>query len=207
MKKGLYIALEGVKGTGKTTVFHQLLLAIEQENICFETACPTRKTPKDQNVWEVLFSFFDKDFIKKQVYARRAARVAAETNWAADLIVGDRSLLTSYATRLWYCKNPIEQIAHIEAMQNPMPVPDIVFFLNAPTETILQRLANRKRCYGKTDETPSKIVADQMAYRFLQKMQPSPKLKTIEWIELDASQPVEKTLQLILKKIKHKMHI
>lgn len=40
--KGVYIALEGLDGSGKSTLYKNLIEIFKNENISFDTLCPTQ---------------------------------------------------------------------------------------------------------------------------------------------------------------------
>lgn len=191
---GKYIAIEGVKGVGKTTVIERLEEHLNQKGMHYAIICPTRK--QDNSIWELLFHYFPCDFIQERMYAHRSNLAATRTQWDSNLVIGDRSILTSYATRFWNFIDPRDLINRVNSMEQKIKFPDVVLYLNASETKILERLHNRKnRLYGKKDETISKIRKDLMAYNFLKSNLLSSRTK---WVDIDCNGNTDEILNQIL---------
>jgi thymidylate kinase len=98
------------------------------------------------------------------VYARRSNWAALNTNWSKSLVLGDRSIVTSYVTR-WrkWLNSPSLSIRTVDLLESAIPAPDLVFYLDAPHELLMERLQSRGRAID-IDETPKRSMAMRKAY-------------------------------------------
>jgi thymidylate kinase len=194
----MYICFEGVKGSGKTTLLENITQYFLTKNTDFVITSPTKPTP--QKVWwEYMADNFEElknsDDWKQKLYACRANWVAKHTNWQKNLVLGDRSIITSYATRWHKWENPNICIQKTDKLQKNVIAPDVVIYLDISVDIVLKRLQNRVRDYGKSDETPQKIALDMQAYQEIKNNKYKlPKLQNTHWISLNAEQNPEKML-------------
>lgn len=161
----MYIAIERIKGTGKSTLLQQLINQLQRDGIQFDTFCPTKPMP-EHTWWEQAKDRFihDPQFVA-DLYTVRANYHAARVDFSVPLVIGDRSILTSLVTR-WPTKHQdIEQyVQQVKLKEYQVPMPDHVCYLDAPLEYILPRLAIRQRDYGKHDETFERLQQAKQAY-------------------------------------------
>ena len=182
----MYIAIEGIKGIGKSTLMDKLQNHLQYQHLAFTVACPTRPL-KDGSVAEWCYNnfpcLFASDTAKELLYAHRSNVVAKQTDWNLPLIIGDRSIVTSYATRLWKYGSPIKQIQRVDALEPLMPAPDAVIYLKADITCVLSRIRKRvARYYGKEDERPEKLVQDTKAYEYIMQENPAQRLTKTNWV-------------------------
>jgi len=161
----MYIAIEGTKGTGKSTLFQQLEFTLRCEGLSFEIFNPTKPMPTDL-WWEKAYAQYSEvDQFIEELYSARANHHARNTDFDAPLVLGDRSILTSFVTRWPHGNHQLDQyIQHVQAQEYEVPMPDLVIYLDLPIEMTLQRLANRERNYGLHDEQIERLVQTKMAY-------------------------------------------
>lgn len=95
----MYIAIEGTKGTGKSTLLENLEHKLQQEGIDFQMFAPTKAMPKD-TWWEKAYADHCQDDVYlDSLYTARANYHASKIDFNASLVLGDRSMLTSFVTR------------------------------------------------------------------------------------------------------------
>lgn len=194
---GNYIALEGVKGVGKSTIYDRLTQHLTQQHIVFEQVCPTKK--QEETMLERFYAKFPSEYLKEFIYAGRSNSAAEKAEWEKSLILGDRSIFTSYATRFWNYFTPNDTIKRVDALEYKIKAPNIVLYMNATENTILNRLDQRKdRTYGKEDEKLSKIRKDIAAYNELRYNQWSERTKNTKWIDIDCNGTIQDTLNQIV---------
>lgn len=193
----MYIALEGIKGVGKTTILTHLktLLAESMDNYRFDVISPTHPTPNDHPL-EVQYAHEpDNDELREQVYAHRSNYHASHTDWQADMIIGDRSIITSLAVRWHRVNNGLSALSHfkqVRAKEHLIAIPDVVIQLDCDADKLLQRYALRERCYGKQEECLEAILALKQHYQSVNHWLKTQEAidtvsKNIDWITLDTS--------------------
>jgi thymidylate kinase len=188
--KPIYVALEGVKGSGKSTVFESLIAWLETTDVRYSTLCPTRKSP-DFTWWETenrLRSPED-DLWREELYAYRTRYAFENADFSADLILGDRSIVTSYITRWQKWGDPQITVARVDARLDFMPAPDHIVYLNVEYRDVEKRLLLRNRDYGKHDETLRRIEENLTAYRQIRESRIVKKLRSTQWHVVDGAAP------------------
>lgn len=185
----MYIAIEGLKGTGKTTLFQQLVFALKCDGVDVETFNPTRPMP--QNIWwEQVQPNYEQDAAYREaLYTARAQYHAQKTDFNAPLILGDRSIVTSFITRWPQQDNNISAyIERIRKQEYILPIPDLVLYLDAPIDVIVKRLTQRERDYGLVDEQLDQLNQAKKAYEQFFKMKNEFGFNHLKYQYFDASQ-------------------
>jgi thymidylate kinase len=190
--KPVYICLEGVKGSGKTTLLKGLKAHLKKKGRKFQTANPTKLTHHLSKVrlkLESSSSFSSEqdhgnDF-KEELYAKNSNYVGRHVKWHKGLIIGDRSIITSYATR-WQLRGPEKCIARVNELETKIHAPDYVIYLNVSLETLQRRISKREnRKYGKYDETEERLKLALEAYQEIEAY-PIERLSGTKWLHIDA---------------------
>lgn len=199
----MYIAIEGPKGCGKSTLLAHLPQRLRDYGVSVALLCPTRPIPLPHPLEQAAAGSAD-DALREQLYAARSNYHAARVDRDATLILGDRSILTSYATR-WeraLAGQKRQWIERVDAMENRIGLPDQVIQLHVPQERLLARLQDRReRDYGKLDETPERLRAVLRAYRELREQSAALGLGGIVWHDIDASTSPERVLARVVVRI------
>lgn len=188
---GSYVCLEGLIGVGKTTLHDRLSAYLREENFPFVSACPT----KQQNPANLLERGFALRFplrrweiYRRLVYASRSRDVARITDWSAPFILGDRSVVTSYAEwAVWLRRLPWWlAIAAVDRFESTIPGPTDIVYLDAPVELSLDRLGKRPPCAGGREETRDRLFRTRDAYRRLRDGRSARRLRNTQWHVVDA---------------------
>ena len=204
----MYIAIEGLKGVGKSTLLDALCERLNAENVRFSLLAPTR--PLSSASWVEAIAkkgaFLRKyDVFCRYLYRYRSNQHARQADWNQPLILGDRSILTSLVTR-WPTDNPAQQAQYIhqtKAQEHEIPWPDEVIYLQMPLEPLLLRLQHRQRDYGKQDECVERLSWAFEAYQDLQHKGESLGMPSgLEWSLVDASQSPEQVLDEVYALLK-----
>ncbi|HQZ59672.1 MAG TPA: deoxynucleoside kinase [Acinetobacter sp.] len=194
----MYIAIEGVKGSGKSTLLAQLTEKLQQQNIQFVSFNPTRPMPM-QTWWEQSYAQWahDDSFISA-LYSARANYHAQATDFQQDLVLGDRSILTSMVTRWQQNRHRLgSYIRQVQMQEQAVPVPDVVLYLDVSLNVVQQRLAQRERHYGLQDETLLRLQQTQQAYRQIFRQKQRFGLHNMQVEVFDANQNSAELLQAV----------
>lgn len=196
----MYIALEGLKGCGKSTVFARLPPRLREHGVEAVPLCPTRPIPPPH--WlEQRAAGSDDDALRERLYAARSNYHAAQVPPGAPFVLGDRSILTSYATR--WDRVPAAQrracIERVDAMENVIRRPDHVIWLEVPEPELLARLrARTDRAYGRHDETPQRLRSAALAYHDMRERSRALGLASITWHVVAAGDHPDAVLERVL---------
>lgn len=189
----MYICIEGIKGSGKTTLVNELKYYFERSRREFEIASPTKPIPNSyvERIFKI-FRFLRRiDVCNEYLYAARSNYVGKNIDWNCNLIIGDRSIITSYVTRWYKWSTPEICVERVNRLEKHIKVPDYIIFLDISVEKALERIKNRKRDYGSTDETPERLQQAISAYKEIYKIGLD-KLRKIEhkskWFFVNADQ-------------------
>ncbi|MDQ9021831.1 dTMP kinase [Acinetobacter sichuanensis] len=188
----MYIAIEGTKGVGKSTLLEQLKLKLVQDGIGFSTFSPTKAMPT--HIWweQAYQQYANDDGFISDLYTARANYHAQHTNFSSSFILGDRSMLTSFVTRWPDQPTEIQKyIHHVQKKEHCVPIPDFVIYLDLPIEVTLHRLANRKRQYGLYDEQIERLIQAKFAYEQFFKLKNELGFENLSYQYVDAEQSPE----------------
>lgn len=171
----MYIAIEGIKGTGKSTLLtaltphlHTYCDAKKQSVALFY---PTKPIPEDHHLERCFDKSQSDDTYLRALYAARSNYHASRVDWNADLIISDRSILTSLAVR-WENAfqanfSPRQHYEQVRSQEYEIAIPDIIIQLDTCNDILLQRYAKRARQYGQQEETLDSILNMKNSYKQL----------------------------------------
>ena len=202
MKKSLFIVIEGLDGSGKTTVAKRLIEEAKQDfagKIKF-TYEPNDPSAGGQFIRDILTKKITQFHPRVLAYAFAANRLDHNYRlinpWLENdkhIVVSDRYYLSSlvYQTAEDF---PFERVMELNELARK---PDLIFFVNVTNETCYQRLNKRNQprelFEGRFDETREKFLN---AINFLRTTRDE------NIIEVDGNGTVEETLAQIIKGIK-----
>jgi len=193
----MYIAIEGTKGTGKSTLLENLEHKLQQEGIDFQMFAPTKAMPKD-TWWEKAYADYCQDDVYlDSLYTARANYHASKIDFNASLVLGDRSMLTSFVTRWPHddLNRLVPYLNQIRQKEFLVPLPDLVFYLDLPLEVTLARLAQRERHYGLLDEKVERLQQAQHAYNTFLQYKDQLGFANMQYQLIDANQQPEDVLE------------
>lgn len=190
-----YISIEGIKGSGKTLVADLLSARLESQGLQVARFNATQQV-SGFCIAEYLFRFIPAmrkiDWFNEWLYACRAVQHSRRLSGNPDLIIGDRSIITSYVTRWKKWGDPAQCIRRVDRMQAEVPVPDHVIWLYCEPSLACQRIQKRPpRNYGRHDETVAKLQeAHDAYYAIFSGCQPY-RLRDSQWWVLNGEQQPE----------------
>lgn len=192
----MYLCLEGIKGTGKTSAYEEIKKKLDEMNISYSTICPT-KPITGFDIREILNSKFEflrnSVFWSKWVYSHRsnfsAIRALKENR---SVIIGDRSKLTSYVVKRMQGKTWEQSFSLVDKTEKYIPIPDVIIYFKIDPAIAFQRVKNRKNKFSiKKDETLDALISSGQFYNELKSFQSFPTLSKIRWIEVNGNDTPE----------------
>ena len=215
-RRPLYIAIEGVKGVGKSTVMRYVLHQLVKEGKSFVTLNPTQKVSSNYPL-EYLnerLPLEGLDWWREHLYASRSqihthqaamkVRQSANTHQPVEVMLGDRSIFTSLVTR-WPQEQSIhsvkERFSLVRELERDIPIPDHIIYLRAPLEVIEKRLSLRLRQYGQHDEQVDRLKSACQSYRWLSTHQSIPEFNS-KWHIIDASHTAYEVAHNVMARVK-----
>lgn len=214
----IYICLEGLDFSGKSTVFEGVIPLLEQEGYRVYGLCPTKKS--DPSYWmERMYRWLmdSKSFVAKLVrtnrflhsacrmmlFAHRSNEAAARIATDADMLLGDRSIITSYACR-WTRHNCINRmlVFLVDRMEYRIPAPDHVLFFDVPLKELHSRREQERSRALDLDENDNRANEMYRAYNELCiQSRLLKRLAHTQWHRIDASGSPETVRETVLEKI------
>lgn len=193
MSGTLYVAIEGLKGSGKSTLVSGLCPALKSNGVEARLLSPTAPTSV-LNPLEFLTRMpwiGNWDPIRERLYAHRsnyhARRLQGRCATQGQLLLGDRSILTTVVTR-WERARTIgieKHYSRCRKLEPLIPIPDHVVMLRLPVDQLLRRVRPRARRYGIRDEQLPQLRAALDGYGEIRRNPPG-ELGRIVWHDLDA---------------------
>ncbi len=192
--RGIYVCIEGLDGSGKSTLFKAITERMQACGHPFTTICPTRASHPDgwlERLYKKWAFAQSSSAIRAFIYAARSAQACAKTKWDTPLVLGDRSVVTSYVTRWrrWF-NSPLLSRLVVDLLERSAPGPDHIIYLTAPIPVLRQRLAQRGAPLD-IDETSERAVQMGIAYDELRTTVCIPRLRKSTWHLIDASKAPE----------------
>jgi thymidylate kinase len=164
-----------------------LEIALQYDGIQFATFSPTKPMPTDL-WWEKAYAQYSEvDQFIEELYHARANHHAKKISFDEPLVLGDRSILTSFVTR-WPQKSKLHEYIQHTGSGICSSCSRYVIYLDLPIEVTLQRLANRERNYGLRDEQIERLIQAKMAYRRVFKFKNELGFTALKYQYVDANQ-------------------
>jgi len=197
----MYIAIEGLKGAGKSTLIMHLQPWLEARGVVFSVLCPTQPMPEDHELEKraMRCEYSDADGFRETLYAARSNYHARRVSFTQPLVLGDRSIFTSFATR-WQRVESMgmaNYVSSVRQLEGNIPYPDHVILLSLPDDVLLARLASRQRDYGLEDECISRLEAAKTAYAELEKNADVLGFAKTHWHHVDSHQHVDDLVEVV----------
>ena len=200
MKRGVYICIEGLDGCGKSTLFNLLRKYLEENKFSFTNACPTKAICENwvERLYKKNIFLKNSSFFRAILYALRSKNVAKNTDWKCPLVLGDRSLVTSYVTR-WkkWINSRWLTIIFVDILEPFIPAPDHVIYIDLPQDILRARLSHRDEPLD-IDETLQRSEEMRQAYNEIFNSSIIPRLSKTQWHKLSLITPND-SLEEVLK--------
>lgn len=204
MNKTLYICLEGLDGSGKTTLYKSILPILKQKGYKVQGICPTQKmcpNNKIEKLFERYQYLYKSKFARMFLFAIRSNYAASNIDWSVDLLLGDRSIITSYICRWTRYDLYNRLLVFVTDMLNyKIPSPNYVIYLDVPPEVLQKRLSYRKKL--DIDETDERSMDMRNAYEVLRKKRAIIKrIENTQWFVVDGNQSIDIVQKEVLQHV------
>ena len=205
-KKIPYICLEGLDGSGKSTIIEFLKEELKKQGYKVEFLVPTKVLKK--NEMKFLEKYYKKhSFLKKSrlyrflLYANRSNEAVKNIDKNAELIIGDRGIVTSYIV---YFKSRSKanwlRIKIIDLFENKIFTPDDILYIEVSEDTLKSRL--KKRGGGvDIDETVERSNEMRIAYKEIMENKSIERIKKTKWHIISGETDINTMRECVLELI------
>ncbi|RFP64358.1 hypothetical protein D0N36_14305 [Hymenobacter lapidiphilus] len=187
----MYICLEGLKGCGKSTLLGRARQLLTTRQVSFDLVAPTSSAPLERSWTERMSAWAPclrrLDAWNERLYADRSRYATEAGQWQRPLVLGDRSIVTSYATRWHKWADPHQCVSRVNTLEAHLPAPDHIILLDLDPGQAWERAQARQRTYGQCDETLPRLRQAREAYEQIRRFG-IPRLRHTQWHVLDAGQ-------------------
>lgn len=157
----MYVAIEGIKGSGKSTVIEAALQQINKHNIPLDVFAITNPMCPGHPLERMLHTNnalkLNDDFIEK-LFHERALWNQAVLNQHCKHVLGDRSIATAIVTRWNKWNDPYQTIKKVNHDYASIMKPDVIVWLNTEPVKAAGNICKRtKKAIGEKEETPAML--------------------------------------------------
>ncbi len=200
----MYIAIEGLKGTGKSTLVRLLQSWLSAKGIDFDLLCPNQAMPKDHWLEKkaLLPEFSERDGFNELLYTTRAHYHKQHADFQKQLILGDQSIFSHIVAR-WHRAALVGMKSYVNQNRREynLPWPDHVVMLSLPIETLRNRLISTEKhdqdLSGDTDDLIQQLNAAHHAFLEIEQNAKFLGFGHVKWHHVDANQPLNDLIECI----------
>jgi deoxyguanosine kinase len=201
----MYIAIEGVIGVGKTTLARLLQPAFESENLL--------EIFEENPFLSDFYSDRERYAFQTQIFFL-LSRYHQQRRTVPGLLAAGKSLISDYTfakdalfARINLKGDELDMYYKVhEALGEKIPKPDLIVYLHADTDTLMQRIALRDRTYERNMERDYIDQLNQTYEKFFSKLYDSTPVLKIDSNPLDIVQNTEH-LKLIENRIRETLKL
>ena len=169
MVRGRQVVIDGIDGSGKTTLCYELFLALQRLGIPGASfAFPSRRNSVGGFIRKI---FEGAEYVKQEtlfwLFLAEGVEVASEISRHLDEgtnVIADRHCCTS--SRVYQIDFYNSLAINTAIAISSIPIPDRVYILDVPVEVALDRLSKRKKPSDPFDVSP-RAVFEERRQRYL----------------------------------------
>lgn len=143
----MYIAIEGLQGTGKSTLVNLLKSWLSAKSIDFDLLCPNQPMANDHWLEQkaLLPQFSDRDEFRALLHTTRADYHQKRVDFKKRLVIGDQSIFSNIAAQ-WHRSAELGMKSYVNQIyrrEYNLPWPDHIVMLSMPIDTLRDQLATK----------------------------------------------------------------
>jgi thymidylate kinase len=164
----MYIAIEGIKGSGKSTIINELVQDCIQSKLEYDifpiTAPMSEHHPFEEKLRECPEIISSDDFVEK-LFLHRAYWHQRKISWKSPIVIGDRSIATACVTRWNKWGDPNYTCNRVKYQYAGIMKPKKIIWLDTEIEFASKNISKRlQKSTGIYDETVDKLYESKEAY-------------------------------------------
>ncbi len=166
----MHIAIEGIKGSGKSTILGNMVAqkdSVQSGTSLFSITSPMYSGHPLENMHHNFPVLRENDAFMEHLFRERAHWNQIHCK-KSPVILGDRSIVTSYVTRWERWQDPYYTIGRVNAQYENIMKPDVIIWLNSTVEAASVNIAARKtKELGQREEKANSLVLAKDIYQEL----------------------------------------
>lgn len=192
----MYIAIEGIKGIGKSSIYEGILPKCRAVNFDFQFFPITAPIKINNSLEKPCFNQFKfqlTDSFVEMKFVARAEWHLKKLVTNDGIVLGDRSIITSYVTRWDKWNDPLYTIKRVNLLQRSIPQPDVIVWIQGDAIKASENIRNREsKNTGKNDETLVVLLRAAEIYQELfEEQYYNKKIKTSQLIILPNTNSID----------------
>lgn len=201
IKKGLWIALEGGDGAGKTTVQEQLAVMLTYQGLNVVLTREPGGNDYSEKMRALIFAPEIADDPKSQLFGFVLARrrnIYQTINPALEnsqIIIADRSEGSTYAYQVFEYGLTFEEVSTINNYATDNLKPDLTILLDVELKTGLERVQKAKALDANYFDHQKLKSLEKRRAGYLELAKNYQKYNLNPWIIIDANQPLDQVCQ------------
>ena len=159
MTRGRFITLEGIEGVGKSTNLEFLRELLERQDVAVLVTREPGGTPLAEDIRKLLLKLRDESMHPTTeallIFAARSQHVSTVIEPALSVgkwVLCDRYTDATYAYQGGGRGVPLSTLEHMAKFSQGSLWPDLTIYLDAPVETALGRIVDKKRDRFESEE-------------------------------------------------------
>jgi len=167
----MHIALEGIRGAGKSTIIEKVLpdvLMILPGTCYLPITAPMCPLHPYERIMEEIPSLKHDDQYIEQLFLKRALWHQDHLSNDSQFILGDRSIATAFVSRWNKWKDPYYTINRVKAQYKDVHKPDVIIWLKTEVINAVRNIKSRvQKVICKNDERQEALDEAEYIYEEL----------------------------------------